>query len=114
MLGAPSELRLAGFADVELVALAAHDTDRAAEFVARTLGDLSNAEPELRNTLRTYIREQFSASRAARTLFTHRNTVLNRLQRAEQLLPAPLAERGMEVGVALEIAHWLGTAKDTA
>ena len=53
--------------------------------------------------------EQFSAVRAARALYTHRNTVLNRLQRAERLLPFPLAGHGLEVGVALEIAQWLGT-----
>ena len=40
-------------------------------------------------------------------LYTHRNTVLNRLQRAERLLPLPLAGHGLEVGVALEIAQWL-------
>jgi DNA-binding PucR family transcriptional regulator len=109
MHSATEDLRIARFADVQLVALAANDLEQAAEFVARTLGDLSNAEPELRHTLRTYIREQFNAARAARTLFTHRNTILNRLERAEQLLPAPLALHGLEVGLALEIAHWLGT-----
>jgi len=44
-----------------------------------------------------------------RALYTHRNTVLNRLQRAERLLPFPLAGHGLEIGVALEIAQWLGT-----
>ena len=63
----------------------------------------------LRDTLCVYIAEQFSAARAARALYTHRNTVLNRLQRAERLLPLPLAGHGLEVGVALEIAQWLGT-----
>ncbi len=76
--------------------------------MARTLGELANAEPELRHTLRTYIREQCSPSRAARALFAHRNTVLGRLHRAEQLLPAPLEQRSVEVGLALEILHWLG------
>jgi DNA-binding PucR family transcriptional regulator len=108
MLRAAGELRVASFDDVQLVALAAADEERAAEFVARTLGDLASAEPELRHTLRIYIREQFSASRAARALYAHRNTVLNRLQRAERLLPAPLEGRGLEVGLALEISHWLG------
>jgi DNA-binding PucR family transcriptional regulator len=102
------DARLARFADVQLVALAANDVERAREFVARTIGDLATADAELRNTLRTYIREQFSASRAARALFAHRNTVLGRLQRAEQLLPAPLEDRGVEVGLALELVHWLG------
>jgi hypothetical protein len=48
-----------------------------------------------------------SAPRAARALYTHRNTILNRLQRAGRLLPLPLAGYGLEIGVALEIAHWL-------
>lgn len=108
MAAAPGELRLAGFADVELVVLAAQDSDRAGEFVTRTLGELATADPVLRSTLRTYIREQFSPTRTARALYAHRNTVLNRLQKAEQLLPDPLDHRGVEVGLALEIVHWLG------
>ncbi len=104
------DLRVARFADVQLVALAIQDEQRAREFVARTLGTLADADPELRDTLCVYIGEQFSAARAARALYTHRNTVLNRLQRAERLLPLPLAGRGLEVGVALEIVQWLGTA----
>jgi DNA-binding PucR family transcriptional regulator len=102
------DLRVARFADVQLVTLAIQDEQRAREFVARTLGALADADRELRDTLGVYIREQFSAARAARALYTHRNTVLNRLRRAERLLPLPLAGNGVEVGAALEIAQWLG------
>jgi DNA-binding PucR family transcriptional regulator len=102
-------LRVARFADVQLVTLALQDEQRAREFVARTLGTLAGADRELRDTLGMYIREHFSAARAARALYTHRNTVLNRLRRAERLLPLPLAGNGVEVGAALEIAQWLGT-----
>ena len=104
----PGELRLATYRDVQLVALAAGDEELMADFAEHTLGDLQTADVVLRDTLRTYIREQFSASRAARALFTHRNTVLNRLERAKRLLPEPLAGRGVEVGLALEVVHWLG------
>jgi DNA-binding PucR family transcriptional regulator len=103
------DLRVARFADVQLITLALQDEQRAREFVARTLGQLADADRELRDTLCVYIGEQFSAARAARALYTHRNTVLNRLQRAERLLPLPLAGRGLEIGVALEITQWLGT-----
>jgi DNA-binding PucR family transcriptional regulator len=102
------DVRLARFEDTELVALATRDLQSAAEFVARTLGELAHSDPQLCETLRTYIHEQFNASRTARALFAHRNTVLGRLQRAEQLLPAPLADRALEVGLALEILHWFG------
>jgi DNA-binding PucR family transcriptional regulator len=54
--------------------------------------------------------EQLRRERADLARSSHRNTVLNRLQRAERLLPLPLAGRGLEVGVALEIVQWLGTA----
>jgi len=108
------DLRVARFADVQLVRLALLDEQRAREFVARTLGPLADAEGELRDTLCVYIGEQFSAARAARALYTHRNTVLNRLQRAERLLPVALAGHGLEVGVALEIAQWLGTQPGSA
>lgn len=101
-------LQIATFADVQLVALTTQDDARTREFMARTLGPLATADPELRATVRTYVREQFNASRAARALFTHRNTVLNRLHRAEELLPLSLTENSLEIGVALEIAHWLG------
>jgi DNA-binding PucR family transcriptional regulator len=104
----PSTVRFATHPDVRLVALAAHDDEDTADFVARTIGDLASADPALRDTLRTYIREQFNTTRTAKVLFTHRNTILNRLALAQKLLPAPLAGRGLEVGLALEITHWLG------
>jgi DNA-binding PucR family transcriptional regulator len=93
------DLRVARFADVQLATLALQDEQRAREFVARTLGTLAGADRELRDTLCVYIGEQFSAARAARALYTHRNTVLNRLQRAERLLPLPLAGHGPEQSV---------------
>ena len=40
--------------------------------------------------------------------FAHRNTVTGRLQRAEQLLPTALDGNGVEIGLALELVHWLG------
>lgn len=108
MLRAPVELQVATHDDVDVVALLAADEERASEFASRTLGALAGDEPELRETLRVYLREDASATRAARALFTHRNTVLNRLNRAQALLPAPLAGRGLQVALALEIVHWLG------
>ena len=114
LMGRRPDLPVARFADVQLVALALADEQRAREFVARTLGTLADADRELRDTLCVYIGEQFSAARAARALYTHRNTILNRLQRAERLLPLPLAGHGLEIGVALEIAQWLGTQPGSA
>jgi DNA-binding PucR family transcriptional regulator len=108
------EPRLARFADVRAVALAAADEERALEFTARTLGDLAGADEALRETLRVYLREACNAAAAARALYAHRNTVLARLQRAEALLPEPLAGRTIEVGLALDLARWLGAPRADA
>lgn len=104
----PAGLRVATYREVELVALAGRDEQLSADFVTRTLGELERAAPVLRETLRVYIREQFNTSAASRALYAHRNTVLNRLERARELLPTPLEGRGLEIGLALEIQHWLG------
>lgn len=104
----PEGLQMASYEDVQLVALSVQDEEGAWEFVRRTLGELAAADEELRETLRVYVREGFSTSGAARALFAHRNTVLNRLARARELLPGPLEHRGLQIGLALEIVHWLG------
>jgi DNA-binding PucR family transcriptional regulator len=101
-------LRIAAYPQIELVAIAAADDDAAADFARRTLGKLATADPILRETLLAYIRADLNAAAAARRLFAHRNTVINRLDRARQLLPGPLEGRVLEVGIALEIARWLG------
>ncbi len=103
-----SPQQIAEYTDIELVALLTADADRAAVFVKRVLGDLETATPELRSAVRTFVREQCNVSRAAGVLFTHRNTLLRRLARADELLPRPLADNSVEVGVALDVLHWRG------
>lgn len=105
---APTGLRLAHYEEVRVVVLATEDEERAAQFVEQTLGAFASAPAELRETARVYLREQSNATRAAKLLFTHRNTVLGRLARMEDLLPAPLEGRVLPVALALEIVHWLG------
>jgi DNA-binding PucR family transcriptional regulator len=104
----PEDVRVATYDEVQVVALATQDEQRADEFVRRTLGPLATAAPELRETLRAYLHEGSNTSQTARVLFAHRNTILARLERAEQLLPAPLAGRLLQVALALEIARWSG------
>ncbi len=103
-----SPQRIARFADIQLIALLTADTDRAAEFVRHTLGDLETADRELQETVRVFVAEQCNASRAAGRLYTHRNTLLRRLARADELLPRPLAESTVPVAVALEVVRWRG------
>ncbi len=105
-----STQRIAGFEAVQLVALVTEDPDRADQFIKQTLGELEAASPELRATVLTFINEQCNASRAAATLYTHRNTLLRRISRAERLLPRPLDENCVHIAVALEMAHWRGSS----
>jgi DNA-binding PucR family transcriptional regulator len=101
-------IRLATWEQVQLAALVGDDDPRAREFVRTTLGALATADETLRETVRVYLREQSNARRASELLYTHRNTVLTRVARAERLLPRPLGETNLEVAVALELLHWTG------
>lgn len=103
-----SRQQVARFTDVELVSLITADPDRTAEFVARVLGDLAAASTELQDTVRVFVDCQCNASRAAARLYTHRNTLLRRLARADELLPQPLTEHSVSVAVALDVLRWTG------
>ncbi|MFC9473026.1 PucR family transcriptional regulator [Nocardia sp. NPDC056952] len=100
--------RVATFADVEGVLLLTKDADRANRFIAHTLGALEHSAPAVREAMRAYLHEQCNASRAAERLFAHRNTVLRRIQRANDLLPRPVQDNPLNVAMALEILYWRG------
>jgi DNA-binding PucR family transcriptional regulator len=105
-----STQRVVSFTDVELIALITADPERADRFIKNTLGDFESADADLQRTVLTFVREQCNASRAAARLFTHRNTLLRRLARADELLPQPLMDTSVHVAVALEALRWRGAA----
>ena len=107
-----SRQQIARFTDVELVALVTADPDRAARFVERVLGDFAHAPADLHTAVGVFIRAQCNAARAATQLYTHRNTLLRRLARAEELLPAPLSTCSVEVAVALDVVRWTGQSSN--
>ncbi|HJQ06570.1 MAG TPA: helix-turn-helix domain-containing protein [Nocardioides sp.] len=100
--------RAGSYADAQLVALLSGDVGRADEFIADALGDLATADPELQLTLRTYLEEQCNAVRVSEALYTHRNTIVRRLARCDELLPRPLADNPVAVGAALQLLWWRG------
>jgi DNA-binding PucR family transcriptional regulator len=105
-----SPQQLATYDEVELVTLLAADLEQADRFVRRVLGDLASADPEVTESIRRYIALQCNVSRAAQSLYIHRNTLLRRLAQADELLPRPLAHDVVGVGAALEVLHWRGRA----
>jgi len=103
--------RLTTHREVEVVALAGQDPEQVVEFVHSVLGPLAaDDEPteRLRETVRVFLEEGENGPRAAERLHAHRNTVLNRVARAEELIGHPLADRRLAIGLALELVARLG------
>lgn len=107
-----SPQQLATHDEVELVALLTANLDHAEQFVHRVLGDFAGADPELAESVRLYIAGQCNVSRAAQSLYIHRNTLLRRLAQADRLLPRPLRHDMVAVGAALEVLRWRGVTQD--
>jgi DNA-binding PucR family transcriptional regulator len=55
-----------------------------------------------------FLDEADNAPRTAERLHTHRNTVLQRVARATELLGRPPGERRLALELALELAHRIG------
>lgn len=91
------------YEDIALVAVLTSDMAQADQFVADTLGELATADRVLRETVLTYVRERFNGSSTAERMYTHRNTIERRLNRADQLLPQPLADDAASVVAALSL-----------
>lgn len=105
-------MQVTRYADVELVSLLAHDDEAMRSLVARTLGRLAaddSTTARLRETLLAYL-VAGSSAKAAEALTVHKNTVLYRLQQAEQLLGHPVDQRQFEVQAALRLVATYGTS----
>ena len=102
-----------GYPGVELVSLLAADLPRARAFVARQLGPLASPdEPaaRLRETVLAFLAAGGSATRVAKELYVHHNTVSYRVKRAEELLGRRVTESPIELTCALTLAAALGSA----
>jgi DNA-binding PucR family transcriptional regulator len=108
----PGGERFTAYRDVEVITLFASNQQRLSQFVSETLGPLAapnTTMARLRETLRIYLQEADNSAATAARLNTHRNTVLHRVARAQELLGRPLNARRLALAVALEAAHHLGT-----
>lgn len=94
------------FDRVGLVAMATADVDLARAFVTRELGALAGDDDlahRLAATLRVFLEESASRSRAAKRLGIHDNTVSYRVRQAEELLGRSIEDRTLELRVALAL-----------
>ncbi|MEU8683517.1 helix-turn-helix domain-containing protein [Streptomyces sp. NPDC048611] len=97
---------------VSLAAVAFPDPERVRWFVQETLGPLAHDGPaaaEHRATLLSYLQSGQSLVRSAKEQHVHRNTIVYRLRRIEELLPVPLADHRLQIHVALHLAAHFGT-----
>lgn len=94
-----------------VLALLGLHPDKARTFTRQVLGPLATntaAASEQRLTLRAYLENGHSLRRAAELRSVHRNTVVYRLKRAEELLGHPLTDDELELRCALLLAERLG------
>ncbi|PJE02831.1 MAG: transcriptional regulator [Mycobacterium sp.] len=92
---------------LQLIGLVTKNRAEAIDFIQRTLGDFASASPSIHASVLAYIEAGCNVTHAAKALFTHRNTVLNRLDTAQRLLPRPLKENLIDVAVALRTLRWM-------
>ena len=84
------------------------DRDRATRFAQtelEALADAGHTLDELRRTLTVFFETGGSQHATAQTLGIARNTVTNRIHRAEQLLGRPISKRHQQLQAALAIFH---------
>ena len=103
--------RVTLYAELALVDTMSGDLDLARAFVVSELGALAvngRREDEQRRALLAVLDAQGGLAAAAEELGVHRNTVLQRLRRAEELRGRPASERIVELHSALRMVHVLG------
>jgi len=108
-----SKSSVTSYARVELVSLLAGDLPRARAFVASQLGPLAikgGTAERLRETILAFLVSGGRPTRVAEELFVHKNTVAERVKRAEQILGRGVNESPLELEAALTLAVSLGDA----
>lgn len=98
------------YSSIALSALATVDREQAERFVERELGVLAaddDVSLRLVATVRAYLDENASRSRAAKRLGIHENTVSYRVRQAEEILGRRVDERALELRVALSLVNLL-------
>ena len=103
LAGAPS---VASIDQVRMVSLMTQDDRAARQFVASMLGRLATESTVLQRSLHAFLAHGCNITQTAEALGTHRNTLLRRLERAQDLLPVPLADHRIQIAAALELLIW--------
>ncbi len=103
------------FVDVEIACLATGilGSDAREAFVRRELGELASQDEtteRLRDTMRVYLKQGCDASATGELLRLHPNTVRYRIRQAEKKIGHPVAQRRVQIELALEIIAVMGNS----
>ena len=112
----PDASWLTDYATNEIACLMSLDLPMARDFVHRTLGELAGPGAGLRDsreTLLAYLDAERSVNAVAKQLHVARNTVSYRVKRAEALLGRSIADRQLELHVALLLEKAIGSARES-
>ena len=107
----PLSTAVTSWRDVGLLSLLGSDLERARWFVAAYLGPLGHDDAlsaEHRFTLRHYFDNNQSLVHTANALHVHRNTVVYRIRKIEEILGHPLTERRGELYCAILLTDYFG------
>lgn len=99
------------FDEVDTLCMFGEDPELIGDFMRRKLGGLAASDPStgrLRENVLVWLRAGCNSTRAAARLDTHKNTVLYRLQRAEEALGHPLEDDRLGLELALTLTERLG------
>jgi hypothetical protein len=102
------------YADIDLAVLLTADVELGRRFVERHLKGLIGDGPmmtDLRATLRVYLDAGRGLNRTAARLTVHRNTVMYRIKKIEEILGGPVSDDPTRLGAAL-LAHEVIIARD--
>ncbi len=103
LAGAPA---VATIDQVRMVSLMTQDARAARQFVLSTLGRLATEPAVLQHSLHAFLANGCNITQTAEVLGTHRNTLLRRLERAQDLLPVPFVDHRIQIAAALELLFW--------
>lgn len=111
-LGGPGRLGpIVGYEQVRLLDLLSQDMSLARDFVIAELRGLATTDArayELRRTLLEFLAANRGYQAVARSSHLHKNTVVKRVARAQQLIGSPIADRQLEIHTALQLADIFG------
>ena len=108
----PGRPKVTAFADIRPIALMAGDLDATRAWVQDTLGALAVDDEQharLRETLRVFLSTGGSYTTTANRLTMHKNTVLYRVTRAEEIRGRPINADRLDVELALLACESLGS-----